>query len=57
MALDWGEGEILDLELLDLDKEPIQDAYFENYPSAAANPSNYEKWKSFYLNIFVRIYH
>lgn len=53
VALDWGEGEILDLELLDLDKEPIQDAYFENYPSAAANPSNYEKWKKL-LSQYIR---
>ncbi len=54
VALDWGgEGEILDLELLDLDKEPIQDAYFENYPSVAANPSNYEKWKKL-LSQYIR---
>ncbi len=45
VTIDWSQGEVLDLELLDLDTEPMPDAYFNDYPSIVANPRSYDNWK------------
>ena len=53
VALDWSQGEILDIDLRELDQEPLPGAYFEDCPSAAANPRNYASWQKL-LSQYVR---
>ena len=53
VPVDWGQGEVLDLELLDLDNEPMPNAYFKDYPSAASNPRSYDNWKKL-LSQYIR---
>lgn len=44
VALDWREGKSIELDLRDLDSEPMKGALFANYPNAAANARNYDNW-------------
>ncbi len=45
VALDWREAQSIELDLRDLEQEPVQGASFASYPNAAANPRSYDNWK------------
>lgn len=45
MALDWSEGERLDIELRELEKQPAAGAVFEECPKAAADVRSYDSWE------------
>lgn len=53
VALDWNESKSIELDLRDLDKEPIEGVSFAKYPGAAANARSYESWKKLF-NKFIR---
>jgi prefoldin subunit 5 len=53
VPLDWREAKSIELDLHDLDQEPVKGASFANYPSAAANPRSYDSWKKLFTQ-FIR---
>lgn len=53
LAIDWTEGEIIDIEVEDFENEPIEGAHYEECPSEATNPKNYDKWKKL-LSQYIR---
>ena len=53
VSIDWSEGEIIELELADLDSEPVDGASYGELSSPGSNPKNYDKWKKL-LSQYVR---
>ncbi|MDI9486172.1 MAG: DUF87 domain-containing protein [Bacillota bacterium] len=53
VALDWREAKSIELDLRDLDAEPVRGASFANYPNAAANARSYDSWKKLFAQ-FIR---
>lgn len=45
VAVDWNEAELLDVNLRELEKHPLQGASFAPYPSVAADVRSYDTWK------------
>jgi hypothetical protein len=53
VPLDWREAKSIELDLRDLDQEPVKGASFANFPNAAANARSYDSWKKL-LTQFIR---
>ncbi len=53
MALDWSEGERIGMELRELEKQPVQNAQYENVPQVAADPRSYDGWQKL-LSQYIR---
>ena len=45
----------IELDLRDLDAEPVRGASFANYPNAAANARSYDSWKKLFAQ-FIDVY-
>ncbi len=54
VALNWEEAINSDINLKDLSSQPVAGAGFSDYPSAAADPKNYDIWQKL-LASYIRI--
>ncbi len=48
LPVDWSDSQILDIDLDDLENEPVKGATYGDLPSAASNPKNYKQWEKLF---------
>lgn len=53
VTLDWNEAKHIDIDLNDLDNEPLDGATYTDCPAAAANARSYDNWKKLFVQ-FIR---
>ncbi|MDD4801928.1 MAG: DUF87 domain-containing protein [Syntrophomonas sp.] len=53
VVLDWNEAHQIELDIRELDTEPLAGASYAASPAAVADPRNYEKWKKLFAQ-FIR---
>ncbi len=61
IALDWNEAEFLEMDIADLDTQPLDGISYGNFPSAATNVKSYDNWKKLFnqyirTNIFLKLF-
>ncbi|MBK5246818.1 MAG: DUF87 domain-containing protein, partial [Peptostreptococcaceae bacterium] len=53
LPLDWREGKLINIDVRSIGDKPVAGATYMNYPSAAANAGNYDKWEKLFTQ-FIR---
>lgn len=48
VALDWNDAKHIDIDLRDLDNEPLDGATFADCPASAANAKSYDNWRKLF---------